>query len=296
MMETRRGLALLLVLAAAVIVLTGTMLAIRLLVDTRRQLTVTSADDHLLDALAAGERLAIGWLSAHVQQVVLPPEGGVVALIDERWRCAQGDGALMVQLYDACAMIPARCAGVNGSLRAALPPGWGGVVLPDLPPGRDHEPRDWLETVQLPVQLRRFPVATGSTRPVEWSTIGTIADGSPPAPADRPVRLGLAMVASPHSQGAINLNTAPEALLRAAFQQIGAGGLDQLLQQRRRGLAITAVPEVPVEAQGYHFVTTSKAWKAHIQVGWNSLQRSWWVVIAGNPGEWRIVQRHDADR
>lgn len=294
-MSARRGFALLLVLAGTLVVLAGTTLAIALLLDTRRHLAATASDDHLLDALVAGEQLSLQWLRSHAHAVVLSPDDGSIALINDRWRCQQGDGELTVQLYDACSMIPARCAGVSGNLRTALPPGWSGVVLPDIPFDLQSEPSDWLETIALPHEFSRFPIASNSAPVVDWSTMGTIVRG--PQPDDhRTARAGLAMIVSPHSDGGINLNTAPESVLRSAFQLAGLGGVDEILQRRRRGLTITAAPEVPSQAVGFRFVTTSKHWNAHITAQWNATRRSWWVVITGNPMEWRIVQRHDADR
>lgn len=294
-MAPRRGFALLLVLAGTLVVLTGTTLAIALLLDTRRHVAATTSDDHLFDTLVAGEQLSLQWLRTNARQVVLSPDSGSIALLNERWRCPQGDGELRVHLYDACSMIPARCAGVGGSLRTALPPGWSGVFLPDLPIELQSEPADWLETVVLAPDFRRFPRIPTTAPVVEWSTMGTLVSAPPQADHTTP-HLGLAMLVSPHSEGGINLNTAPESLLRPAFLQLGLGGVDDLLQRRRRGLAITAAPEAPSQATRFHFVTASKNWHAHITARWNTSQRSWWVVITGNPMEWRIVQRHDADR
>ncbi len=294
-MRSRRGFALLLVLAGTLVVLAGATLAIALLLDTRRHLAVTATDDHLLDALVAGEQLSLQWLRSHAHEVMLSPDDGAISLINDRWRCQQGDGELTVQLYDACSMIPARCAGPDGNLRIALPPAWSGVVLPDFPADLQSEPSDWLEMVALSPEFSRFPVAAKAAPVVEWSTMGTIVS-APLADHHTTARLGLAMIVSPHSGGGINLNTAPESLLRPAFQLAGFGGVDEILQRRRRGLAITAAPEAPSPATRFRFVTTSKQWNAHITAQWNATKRSWWVVITGNPMEWRIVQRHDADR
>lgn len=294
-MTSRRGFALLLVLAATVVVMAGITLAISRLLDTRQHLVGVTDEDHLIDGLAAGERLSLTWLRQHATQVVFPPEGGNIPLVHETWRTHHGIGDLSVLLYDACAMIPARCAGSEGPLRSALPHSWSGVFMPDLPPTKQTEPPDWLETIALPHGLRRFPYAAMSTPTVDWSTKGTIADAYQP-PASPASDIGLAVLVSPHSQGAINVNTAPEDLLRIAFQQSGAGGLSTMIQQRRRGAAVRTVPELTVPRLGFRFVTTSTVWYAHIRVRWNDRQRSWWVVMAGNSTDWRIVQRHDADR
>ncbi len=293
-MAGRRGFALLLVLAATLVVCSGMVFALTLLVDARRQLTVSNADDHLRDALAAGERLTIGWLSTHSQRLVLPPEKNSLAIVHERWICEQGDGELTVRVYDACGFIPARCLGANGTLIRALPAEWAEVVFPDLPILRTDEPRDWLETVAISQELRRFPINPQRTRATDWSTLGSIAH--PPTLSTSQTHTGLATIASPHSGGVINLNTAPESLLRAAFERAGADGLDEMLQRRRRGLPLNGVPEVPTEALRFRFATTSLAWCAHVTARWNSTQRSWWVVITGNPQGWQILQRHDADR
>jgi hypothetical protein len=294
-MSSRRGFALLLVLAATMVVMAGITLAISGLFDARQRLGGTTDEDHLIDGLAAGERLALAWLQAHARQVVLPPEGGTIPLVHETWRTSQGRGHLTVVLHDGCAMIPARCAGLDGTLRAALPPGWSGVFMPELPAHQPTEPPDWLETVALPRGLRRFPITATTAPGVDWSTKGIIADGYLPS---TPItsETGLAMLVSPHSQGAINVNTAPEDLLRIAFQQSGASGLATMIQTRRRGAAVTSVPELTVGKSGFRFVTASVVWYAEIRTNWNDREQSWWVVLAGNSTDWRIVQRHDADR
>jgi|GEM_PF-2940504 len=294
-MTHRRGFALLLVLAATLIVMASITLVLSRLLETRRHLVGATDEDHLIDGLAAGERLSLAWLRIQARQVVFPPDGGSIPLVHDTWRTHHGNGEVTVLLYDACAMIPARCAGTDGTLRAALPPGWSGVSMPDLPPQQQTEPPDWLETITLPRGLRRFPRAAVSTPPIDWSTKGTIADGNRSSTLPN-TEIGLAMLVSPHSQGAINVNTAPEDLLRIAFQQSGTNGLSAMVQSRRRGVAVTNVPELTVPRSGFRFVTSSSAWHAHIRVRWNDRQRSWWVVLAGNSTDWRIVQRHDADR
>lgn len=295
MIANRRGFALLLVLAATLVVLTAGTLAIGLLLETRRQLAASDTDHHLVDGLAAGERLALAWLVANAERAVLPPEGGAIALPGERWHTAVGDGRLAIHLYDACAAIPARCAGPSGSLRQALPPAWAAVPIAELPPEAPQEPADWLETIELADGLHRFPLPAPTTATVDWSAVGSVARG-PDREQDAAPHAGLAALVSPHSRGAINLNTAPEELLRQVFLQLGTGSIDGVIQRRRRGMMIPAAPEVAEGAQRFRLVTTSRDWCARIAVEWNGARRSWWVVITGNPKEWRIVQRHDADR
>jgi hypothetical protein len=291
----RRGFALLLVLAATLVVLTAATLAVGTLLGTRRQLAASATDQHLIDGLAAGERLALAWLAANGERALLPPEGGALALPPARWRTATGDGRLAIHLYDACAAIPASCAGTMGSLRQALPPGWSTVAIADPPPEAQQEPADWLEAVALPDGLHRFPLPAPAPATVDWSAVGSVARG-PDREAEVAPHGGLAALVSPHSHGAINLNTAPEGLLRQVFLQLGTGSIEGLVQRRRRGRLITAAPEVAEGAQRFRLVTVSRDWSALIAVEWNGARRSWWVVITGNPMEWRIVQRHDADR
>jgi hypothetical protein len=294
MTPQRQGFALLLVLAATLVVTAAATLAISLLWQSRRQVAATRDDDHLCDALAAGERIALAWIITKAQRIQLPLEGGEIPLVDDHWHSAFGDGSLTVHLYDGCAMIPARCVGPGGSLQAALPNEWSAVTFPAVDANAGEEPPDWLELALIPAQRARFPNEDTPPHHTTWSTTGSIA--APPLVSLDQAIPGLAQFVNPHSEGAINLNTAAESLLAVAFNQAGIGGLDEVLRQRRRGHFITAAPQVQMATLRYHFVTTSSVWCAHITAHWNNTHRSWWVVIAGNLTKSRIVQRHDADR
>jgi hypothetical protein len=292
-MNPRRGFALLIVLAATVVVSAGIISTIALLTQGRQTLTATSTDDRLHDLLLGGEHLALAWITANASQVVLSDEATMIPTAHESWQTQDDSGEMTVDLYDGCGMIPARCAGGDGGLHDALPGDWATVSTPPPTP-TGEEPADWLELAWIPDGKTRFPGAVPrTTQAVAWSTIGTIA--RPPTTLQERPRDGLASLVCPHSGGAININTAPAGLLRAAFAKAGTSGVEEVLRNRRRSLFTAQAPEVQ-QAAGYHFVTTSQVWCAHIQVRWNETRRSWWVVVAGNPAERKIVQRHDADR
>lgn len=291
-MTPRGGFALLLVLAATLVVSAGVLGTISLLMQGRQTLAATTTDDRMQDLLVGGEQLTLSWIMANAQRVVLPDEETTISMAHETWETRDGSGEMIIDLHDGCGMIPARCVGSAGSLREALPGDWSTLSTPALSP-TGEESRDWLELAGLPDGKPRFPRMGSLTHPTAWSTIGTIA--RPPSTTRESPQDGLAGLVNPHSGGAININTAPVGVLRVAFAQAGASGLEELLRNRRRSLFTAQAPEVQ-QTTGFHFVTTSQVWCAHIQVRWNENRRSWWVVVAGNSSERKIVQRHDADR
>jgi hypothetical protein len=291
----RGGFALLLVLITVVIV---SALALATLAGVGAAQTRTAEqgiERHLALTLQQGEALSVRWLTLHGVGVVLPPAGGPKVLLDERFHTAAGDGALVIDLYDGWAGIPAHLLSGSHRLGTLLPAGMTGLQLPPALPVGPTQPSGLLERASLFAGLDRFPHAVLSGNPRSWDERDLPYAGMEPSP---PVggfrRASLAESVSFHSEGPLNVNTASLDLLTQVYHHFQIGGLDQLTANRQRG-SFTPAPQVGA-MEGLLLVSQSECWQCLISCTWKGRSRSWWVVIAGNPGAMRIVQRHDATR
>lgn len=291
---TRRAFALLAVLAAVVIIMAALAGVIAALGSARRQAACTDDADHLLDALEAGERLACGWVAGDAAAVVLPPAGGSVPLVHDRWITEDGEGDLTVVMYDGCGGVPVTGDALRSPLRLALPPDWQGLAASEA-----LSPIEVLERLVVPPGRRRFPSLSAGPA-MTWtgpgvSPVAVTAGGDDPGLPGAP---SLAEVIAPFADNRININTAPVELLRVAFTELGLGGVDAVIDRRERGERSVAPTVRPAsEPKSLDLIDASPVWHALIAVRWGEARRSWWVVIGtGNRGSPVILQRHDADR
>lgn len=282
----RSGIALLLALATLVLVLAGMTAALAALHGARQSAWSSGVDAHLLAGLRQGERLATAWLASGGDRLVLPPEGGGVLLVDDRFRLADGDGRLSVIAYDGLAGLPIGLAQRGDPLRQALDGPLLDLPIPAVPPAAAAQ---LLDRLPLPDGLDRFPrPALGTGR--LWRTAGQ------PATAGAARQAGgtsLAEAIAFRSDGRINLNTAPEPLLRAAYARLRLDGIDAALE-RRRLLQPGQAPSAPSRVDGLRLVGESDCWQMLISLEWQGIRRSWWVIFTGKPPNASIVQRHDA--
>lgn len=288
-------MALLLALTVLLLVMVTIGTAITAVASVADEVAVATIEHRLADALRSGEGLALAWVRSGDQRIVLPPEGGGVSLCHDRWSSGETTGSLQVDLYDALAGVPAHLAVAGQPLRLALPPAVRALVIPgQLSPPVPGQPNDLIERLDLPGGVRRFPVPM-ARRVCRWGV------GEPaPVPEQALSVVGLAQFVAVHAEGSININTAPADLLGLAFQMVGRGGLDVILERRRAG-TFSDASDASESANdggdgGIRLVDRSSTWNALVTVSSNGVSRSRWVVIAGNPGLPRIVQRHVADR
>jgi hypothetical protein len=281
-MGARGGMALLLSLAVLVIVVSGVAAGLAAVRGARQAAWNGEVDSRLLAGLHQGERLAMAWIDAGGGASVLPPAGGAISLVDDRFVLAAGDGRLVVAAYDGLAGVPPGQA----ALRTALPGPFARLPLPA------HGGPDAVETCDVPDGLLRFPrpfAATGRVHAEAGVDAATLAaepiEAGDPAPS-------LVEAVSFASDGRINVCTAPAPLLRAAYTALGlGGGVDEALRRRQRG----ETPTVPAgRGTGLRLVAGSDCWQMLITVSWRGVRRSWWVVMAGAPHNVRIVERHAA--
>lgn len=241
---------------------------------------IVSGHAHLLaTALADGERFTQAWLDKHGPDVVLPPSGGLLLLLDHAWTDARGrDCRLAIAIADVCATLPPAALTPGHPLRFAMAsPGQAPRFSGD--PG-SVAPADLLSQITRPSSWLLLPPGipphqpVGSTLP--WSRI-----------ANSPITVAWF---APDHPGAINANTAPASLLRL----LATDGCDpeRILTDRAAGKpwrgSITTGPH------GMQIMATSIRWHILLDASCGGHQAIRWAVADGANGRTQIIRRHDA--
>jgi len=288
---SNRGVAMLMALATLVIVLAGVTAGLAALRGAHQSAWVSEVDGRLLAGLRQGERLANAWLNANASGVVLPPAGGGILLVDDRFILPSGAGRLSVVAYDGLAGIPAFLAQRGSAMRTALPAAWMGLTIPAINPGQADQSAYLIDGLELPEGTARFPTPPlGRGRVWKAAMVSSpfIAEAQPiPDPS-------LAEIIAFRSDGRINLNTAPEPLLRTAYSVLGLGGVEKVLEARRLSQASQAPVGAPATANRLRLVAQSDRWQMLISVSWQDIHRSWWVDFSSSGESSTMIQRHDA--
>lgn len=281
---SKRGLAMLMALATVVLVMTGMTAGLVALHGARQSAWTSAVDGHLLGGLRQGERLASAWLKAHGDDAVLPPEGGGILLVDDHFILPSGEGRLTVVAYDGLAGLPASLAQAGSGLRAALPAAMVELLVPRVNPTQPERSAHLVASLDLPEHVPRFPQRP-SGRGRVWRTPGA----GHPSEEDLPAASGpsLAETIAFRSDGRININTAPEALLRTAYAVLELEGVEEVLA-RRRSLQPSRAPVNAADATGLRLVAESDRWQMLIAVSWQGIRRSWWADF----DRLNLVQRH----
>ena len=285
-MRGDHGLAMLMALAAVVLVLAGLTAGLTALHGARQSIWASEIDARMLIGLRQGERLASAWLKADRAGVVLPPEGGGILLVDDRFVLEDGEGRLSVVAYDGLAGIPACLAQPGSALRTAMPAALLSLAVPPVSQANTEQSSYLLDSLVLPEGVPRFPRDRQGQGRV-WKT----------AEVAVPYRNGsressdpsLAETISFRSDGRINLNTAPVPLLRTVYATLGLGGVDEVLQHRQA--LKTSIPPGGASsgANGLRLVAQSDQWQMLITVSWQDFSRSWWVDFNSTS----MLHRHD---
>ncbi|MCC7389643.1 MAG: hypothetical protein IT431_12840 [Phycisphaerales bacterium] len=272
--RTRAGIAMLLVLATLVLA-TGAVVALtRIATDTR----LASADlprrataDRLLDAAEAPIQ---DWLQRHAGRVVLPPDSVSprFTVLDDSFPLAQQPARLVITAFDQCAMPP---------------------TVPRSPRTDQH----------LPDAVRQ---ALGRLGRVYADSPGLDLLGAstarPVFPRPEPGQLALGEQAATHNpprpgaRAAVNINTAPLALIESVYAARGLGGIDAIIESRTAGRiaspgAARATNTDKPDDYAPLPVAMSTAWAFRIDCHAGGLTRSWWDIYADSGSNWERVQR-----
>lgn len=291
---SRRGVALLVVLAVLVVAITATAGAARLSIASRAHVVVR-ADADLAAAIMVGAEGAIQrFLGVQSTRVVLPPDapGPLVLVLDDRFGVDGRAACISITAYDQCGMVPWGAARRGSPLRSAMEE----PILRSWdahPQEHGHAGLDTLVASARAEGARAFP---DPARVAGRSLGDSLATHNPD-----PDELGGPL---PPAGGLININTAPRSLLAAALRAAGSSGLDEILRARARGeqAPIPASqaetgrrsrdgPGGPASATAIRLVGESDAWAFRVDVEVGSVRRSWWCVYRAAGSEWRCVQR-----
>ena len=288
----RLGLAMLMALATVVMVLAGVTAGLVALQGARQSVHAGDVDARLLAGLRQAELLAGAWLRSASGKVVLPPDGGGLVLVDDRFVLANGEGRISVVAYDGLGGIPACLAQRGSALRLALPSSLMDLTVPPISPAQAERSSHLLDSIALPEGVPRFPRG-GLGEGRIWRAAGA---GQPaerdPLPTAEP---SLAETISFHSDGRINLNTAPASLLRSAYAALGVGGVDKVLERRQTLQRSDPPAGTQPAADGLRLVAESDRWQMLIAVSWQGISRSWWVDYAAAQQNAALLHRHAID-
>lgn len=258
--QARRGVALLLVLLALAICVTG----VAALASKAARLSAQHASDRQAimadDLLTATEAPILNWLVESSQSVVLPPdvdEPRVVVLRDQ-WRAGDHDHELSITAWDQCGMVPIELVGSGSPLRLGVP----------------AEVLEVIDSSIASVGVRGIDQFDASTWPV------FPAGDEQGRPSSRPA-VGALIATHQNDTARLNVHTAPLALVEAGMRLAGRSGIEQIIRARAEGnqLAIGGLSaERRPFAQGPALVGVSDVWSFRIDIRIGALRRSWWAV------------------
>ncbi len=298
----RRGAALLIVLAALILTVTASVSLAHLASTTKMQRKFDRAARVADDLLRAAESPIIAWLESESAQVVLPPEVEAprIGILYDTWSDGKLPYKLDITAWDQCGMVPIQLARSASPLRLALPADVRRVldqvkIKPSEPPGLDL----FLgRVISTDGDISVFP-RTDSTEPLVFvdalNPTGR-EDGDPQQPSSKaqPVPPAVGAFVATHSEGRINVNTAPPELLKQAFRGAGRGGFEFVLAARAEGRSVP-LTDLPSSSSSNRtapqIVGSSSAWSFRIDVQVGPLRRSWWAVYVKARSTWECVQR-----
>lgn len=292
----RRGVALLIVLATLVLVVTASVSLLQRAVTVRvgREFARnTVAADDLLDAAEAPIR---HWLTTTSAGVVLAPDADVprIEVLHDAWKIDGVTCELRIAAWDQCGMVAATAARSGSPMRSCLPEPVRRVIdRTDLPPGK---------TVGLDLFLaessgaRPTPIFPGPTAsPATWFGIGDDRRAAPPVEAGTAPAAAVGACVATHGGSIVNVNTAPADLVQAALRAAGRGGIEAILAARAQGRS-ASVSGLPAAGQrdrtAPRIAGASNAWAMRVDVRVGSVRRSWWsVYVTQRSNQWERVQR-----
>lgn len=268
----QRGVAMLIVLAAAVILLSAASVLAR----SRATAALSERTDERLRlawaACDAAEAPTRAWLERRSRRVVLAPDAPpVVTVLDDTFPISGLDARVTITAWDQTAMIPAVDLAKHPALSALLSRDERAAAR-WISPGRGSPGLDLGHPSVAIFPAPDRPGALGAR---------VATHNPPPGPARQ--RGG--------QSPAINVNTAPEPLLRAVYEQFTLSGIDAVLQARRAGERAEINQQRGSNTQPIRLVGSSTAWGVRTDVTINGLRVSIWSVYTLRAGNWTREQR-----
>lgn len=260
----------LIALAALVVVLTAAAIAAR-----ARATSALSDRTHHQLRLAwaicdAAETPVIEWLEEESRGTVLDPDTPPMVRILEDTMAIRGHEVVVsVIAWDQTGMVPAIDLSQSPAFRSLLSEqqrsavGWLGSEAPGLDMASGRVPT--------------FPTAENPE-----ALGGRIATHNP---APGPIRRRGGELPS------MNVNTAPEALLRAVYRHLDLSGVEDVLAARSAGERTKIDQRRGNDAAAFRLVGSSTAWGVRTDVSVGGLRASVWSVYTVRGGSWTREQR-----
>jgi len=297
-MSRGRGMALLLVLAALVVVVTGAASLARIAATAQIERRSAAADRIAGGLLDAADAPILAWLESESHRVVLPPDAPdpSVDVLHDIIVLDDTDCELTITAYDQLGMIPLREALRGSPLRLALP-SWARDSLSGFE-ARSNRPAG-LDDLARHTDTPVFPCSVPSETVVFGAGTSSPSSREQPEPAlgshvatHNPLPNSGGRVRRRVSPPAINVNTATMDVVEAALRAAGRGGLEQITAARTEGKPF-APGDAPVirQGSGINLVASSSVWAFRIDTRVDRVRRAWWCVYALDGTDWKLVQR-----
>ncbi len=270
---TRRGLALLMVLAVLIIASSASVSILR--VGIADQLGKAQHREAAIagELLAASEPAVLDWLERKAERAVLPPDvtqPGILVLRDEI--DLGGEHAVIeISAWDQAGMATVELIRMRGEFTDTLPDSIRSTR------GEIQEELGGLDQVPRIPGGRVFPMLAD-----ESPSLGAlIATHNPIMQINRqefPFPL-------------INVNTAPLDLIETALDEASIDAIEPIRIARAEGRRANLSGISVGELAGYRLVGTSSVWAVRTDARVGHTRRSWWTVYANRNGEWERMQR-----
>jgi hypothetical protein len=268
--SSRRGVAMLIVLAAAVLLLSAASVIAR----SRATTALAARTDERLHlawaACEAAEAPVLVWLERESRRTVLPPDAPpMVRILDDPLTVAGRPARITVVAWDQNGMIPA--------VDTAPMPAFGPLLT-----RTQRGAARWIGAESPGLDLADASVPVFPT-PDQPTALGARVATHNPPPGPVRQRGG--------QSPAINIHTAPEPLLRAAYEHLGLPGVEAVLRSRRAGERSETQTIRVSDSAGLRLVGVSTAWGVRTDVTVDGLRASVWSVYTLRAGTWIREQR-----
>ncbi|MCH8825288.1 MAG: hypothetical protein IH984_17465 [Planctomycetes bacterium] len=297
---SRRGAALLVVLAALILVMTSSVSLVNIASTNKIHRQLDQSAKQADDLLTASNDAILSWLSNEADQVVLPPDllEPRVDVLHDAWTINDTNYELRITAWDQCGMVPIELAQAGSPMRLALSRNV--IAAIDKLKIKRNQQRG-LDQFTFEYsggeKLRVYPLPSksqplGFIDPLDASD----AEGglSQLRYQDQYIPTAIGSVIATHSNNTINLNTAPLKVIEQALRSAGRGGLEVVLAARNEGRAAN-LGELQVNQSSkprtIRLANSSNAWSFRIDIRVDSLNRSWWAIYTKTKSTWECVQR-----
>jgi hypothetical protein len=291
-----RGVALLIVLAALILIVTASVSFARLASTDRLRKSFNDRTLMADELLHASEAAIMHWLQEQSANALLPPDALLPAIevLHDIIVTDRDSITIKIWAFDQCGMAPLEAVQAGLPIRLALPQE---VMIAVDALTIDEKENLGLDLFSLPdgddaSELRIFPLC-GESEPV---TVGK-SQPSPFQKIQEPVQtVCVGAHVATHNKSFINVNTAPIDLIDAAMRTAGRSGVEQIQVARAQGKPAVAPQTTSTnkDSDRIQIVGTSTIWSFRCDIFGGPRKRSWWMVYtkgSNTTKPWECVQR-----